>query len=68
MSTRYQDSIAPPSEAHGVGDDREDGQRDDEAEDPRQHQHLDRIHAHGAQCVDLVVQLHRADLGGERAA
>src|SRR5688572_12462318 len=55
-------------ESHGVGDDRQDRQRDDEAQDARDHQYLDRIHPHGAQRVDLVVQLHGADLGRERAA
>ncbi len=65
---RYQESSAPPGEPHGVGEHRERRQRDHEPEDPRQHQHLDGIHAHGAQRVHLVVQLHRADLGGEGAA
>ena len=44
------------------------GQRDDQREDARQDQHLDRIEAHGAQRVDLLAHLHRAELGRVGAA
>ncbi len=46
----------------------EDRHRDDQRDDARQHQHLDRIEAHGAQRVDLLAHLHRAELGGVGAA
>ena len=49
----------------------EEGQqrhRDDQRDDARQHQHLDRIEAHGAQRVDLLAHLHRAEFGGVGAA
>ena len=46
----------------------EDRHADDERDDARQHQHLDRIEAHGAQRVDLLAHLHGAKLGGIGAA
>ena len=53
---------------HHVGVEDEQRQRQHQTEQPRQHQHLDRIEAEGAHRVDLLVDLHRADLGGEGAA
>ena len=44
------------------------GTRNDERHDARQHQHLDGIEAHGAQRVDLLAHLHRAEFGGIGAA
>ena len=42
--------------------------RDDERDDARQHQNLDRIEPHGAQRVDLLAHLHGAEFGGVGAA
>ena len=44
------------------------GQCNDEGEHPRHDQQFDRIHAHGAQRVGLLVELHHADFGGECTA
>ena len=43
-------------------------QGDDQRQDARQDQHLDRIEPHGAQRVDLLAHLHGAELGGVGAA
>ncbi len=58
----------PARKADDIRDDREQRQRDHEAEDARQHQQLIGIDARGIQRVDLLVELHGADLGGEGAA
>ncbi len=55
-------------ETHGIRDHRQQRQRDDERQHPRHHQQLDRIHAHGAQRVGFLVELHDPDLGGKGAA
>ena len=55
-------------QSHGIGDHGQQGQRDDEGEHPRNHQQFDRVHAHGAQRVGFLVELHDADLGRECAA
>ena len=44
------------------------GNADDQRDDARQDQHLDRIEPHGAQGVDLLAHLHGAELGGIGAA
>ena len=64
--TQRQQSAA--GQAHGVGDHGQQRQRDDERQHPRHHQQFDRIHAHGAQRVGFLVELHDADLGGKGAA
>ena len=46
----------------------QDRQRDDQRQHPRQDQNLDRVEAHGAQRVDLLAHLHRAEFGGIGAA
>ena len=46
----------------------EDRQRDHQRDQARQHQHLDRAEPHGAQRVDLLAHLHRAELGRVGAA
>lgn len=48
---------------HGA-EERQDRQRQHQCQHPRQDQHLDRIEAHGAQRIDLLAHLHRAELGG----
>ncbi len=53
------------------GDDAEEGQdrhRDDQRQQPRHDQHFGGIETHGAQRVDLLAHLHRAELGGVGAA
>uniref|UniRef100_A0A1I8AM75 PE-PGRS family protein n=1 Tax=Steinernema glaseri TaxID=37863 RepID=A0A1I8AM75_9BILA len=59
---------------HGAADDaaqhRDEGQqwqRDQQRQHPRHHQQLDRVQAQGADRVDFLVGLHRADLRGEGA-
>ncbi len=47
---------------------RQQRHRDDQRDDARQHQHLDRVEAHGAQRVDLLAHFHRAELGRVGAA
>src|SRR6187551_595350 len=42
----------------------EHGEGDDQHDDARQDQNLDGIETHGAQRVDLLAHLHRAELGG----
>ncbi|MCY1538898.1 hypothetical protein D9M68_744610 [compost metagenome] len=49
------------------GDECQDRQGDQQGEHPRQHQQLDRAEAEGADRVDLLVGLHRADLRGKGA-
>ena len=46
----------------------QDRHADDQRDDARQDQHLDRVEAHGAQRVDFLAHLHRAELGGVGAA
>ena len=46
----------------------QDRQGDDQREHARQDQDFDRVEAHGAQRVDLLAHLHRAELGGVGAA
>ena len=54
--------------SHGVRDDGEAGERYDEADHARDDEKLDGVHAHRAQGIDLLVELHDADLRGECAA
>ena len=53
-------------DAHDVGEEGEQRQRDHEAEHARQHQHLGDVEADGLHRVDFFVHLHGADLRGER--
>ena len=46
----------------------QDRQRDDQGQNARQDQDVDRIETHGAQGVDLLAHLHRAEFGGIGAA
>ena len=46
----------------------QDRQRHHQRQHARQDQHLDRIETHGAQRVDLLAHLHRAEFGGVGAA
>ncbi len=68
MSTRYQDSSAPPASPIASATTVSAGSAMTRPKMRGSHQHLDRVHAHRAQRVDLVVQFHRADLGSEGAA
>ena len=43
---------------------RQGRQSADERDDPRQKQHLDRVETHGAESVDFLAHLHRAEFGG----
>ena len=42
------------------------GRADDQRDQARQHQDLDRIEAHDVQRIDLLTHLHGTDLGGDR--
>ena len=53
---------------HQIGENRQHRQSQQQSEQARDHQHLDRVEADRAQRVDLLVDLHRADLGGKGAA
>src|SRR5215469_4269009 len=55
-------------EAREIGPERQKRQRQDQREDARHHQDLDRIEAQRAHRVDFLVDDHGADLGGEGAA
>ena len=55
-------------QAHDVGEEREQRQRDDESDHPRHHQHLHGLDAHHLERVDFLARLHDADLGGEGGA
>ena len=59
---------ASAGEPHGIGNDGQQRQCDDEGEHPRHDQHFDRIHAHGAQRVGFLIELHDADFRGESTA
>src|SRR6202011_3385494 len=54
-------------QTHEIGEHDQQRQGDDEAEQPRQHQQLDRVERQGAHRVDLLAHLHRADFGGKCA-
>ena len=53
---------AAAEQRHDVGEEGEQRQRDHQREQARQDQHLERIEAERPQRVDLLVDLHHADL------
>ena len=55
-------------DAHEVGHDRERGNQQEAAEEPRHDEVVDRVGAHAGQGVDLLGDAHRAQLGGHGAA
>ena len=70
---RIDAAIEPRHEAAAIerrhrAEEGQDRQRDHEREHARQDQDLDRVETHGAQRVDLLAHLHRAEFGGVRAA
>ena len=67
MSSCSERQKAAAGEPHRVRDDRQQRQGDDERDDSRHDQQLDRIHTHRAQRVGLLVELHHADFRGKRA-
>ena len=68
MSSSSERQQRAAGEAHRVGDDREQRQRDEQSDQPRHHEHFEIVDAHRLQRIDLIVEPHDADLGGERAA
>src|ERR1700676_2517221 len=66
---RIDAAIKPCDEATAIqrghrAEEGKDRQRQYQRQHPWQDQHLDRIEAHGAQRVDLLAHLHRAEFGG----
>ena len=65
VEVRNGDSAAERCE---VGGDRQARQRNHQRDEARKDQHADRIEPDHGQRIDLLAHLHRADLGGDRAA
>ena len=59
--------LAAVERGHGA-EEGQDGERDRERDDARQHQRLDWVEAHGFEGIDLLAHLHGADLGRVGAA
>ena len=59
--------MPPPSAAKLARIDRH-GSAIDQRDQPREHQHADRVEADHGQRIDLLAHLHRADFGGDGAA
>jgi len=57
-----------PDDAHEIGDQRQEREREDQREDPGQNEVAHRPEAHRPERVDLLRHLHRPELGGERRA